>query len=535
MQVPQVEVGGGGENGAVKVGGGLKVEELLSGCEELQRKLKDEKQRIRNFIIRQKEEHERRIQKMEDEQLNSQEEEEAEEEVEEEDEEVDMFSEDAAAAATGGVAQKRKVPVFGAAGSTKRRKVVCGGTLNPLDHVTTLSDNWDDSEGYYLARIGELMDGRYEVKFTCGKGVFSTVVRCFDSTNNRHVAVKVIRANDMMRRAAEKEMDILRKLNTTDKDDRRHIIRLVRHFTYRGHLCMVFEWMWGNLRMALKKYGGGNGLNAMAIHSYTKQLFAALKHMKKNSIIHADLKPDNILLGEKFNTLKVCDLGSASDVDDNDVTAYLVSRFYRAPEIIVGNKYDTQIDVWSAATTVYELATGEVLFQGRNNNDMLKHIMEVKGKLPNKMIRAGQLSSNHFDDNLDFLYTDKDSYTKKDVLRVFHDLRPTRNITEMLLSKQPWTLTGSSSSVSSNTATAAAKAQLVRRKTRQLGDLLEKCLALDPAKRMTPEEAMAHPFIREPLIATTTPTATAAATAGTNSTAATATTSPTAAAVNGRR
>eukprot|EP00922_Rhytidocystis_sp_ex-Travisia-forbesii_P071880 GHVS01107267.1.p1 GENE.GHVS01107267.1~~GHVS01107267.1.p1 ORF type:complete len:303 (+),score=63.72 GHVS01107267.1:20-928(+) len=285
MIVPE----GGEGNGTVA--GSAKVEELLSGCEEMQRKLKEEKLRIRNFIILQKEEHERRVQKLEEEQLNNLEEQEEQEEEEQEDEEVDMFSEDA-----GGPLNKRRAPVVGVGGS-KRRKVCSGAVvLNPLDHATTLSDNWDDVEGYYLARIGEIMDGRYEVKFTCGKGVFSTVVRCFDSTDNRHVAVKVIRANDMMRRAAEKEMDILRKLNSTDKDDRKHIIRLVRHFTYRGHLCMVFEWMWGNLRMALKKYGGGNGLNAMAIHSYTKQLFAALKHMKKNSIIHADLKPDNILL-----------------------------------------------------------------------------------------------------------------------------------------------------------------------------------------------------------------------------------------------
>lgn len=225
------------------------------------------------------------------------------------------------------------------------------------------ADNFDDAEGYYRATVGEMLGGRYRVESdTVGKGVFSNVLKCWDTEENRFVAVKCIRRNDMMRRAAEKEMSILRLLNAADKDDRRHVVRLLRSFEHRDHFCLVFEWLWGNLRNALKKYGGGHGLNASAVHSYAKQLFIALRHLRKCKIMHADLKPDNILLNDKFATLKVCDLGSASDVTDNEVTAYLVSRFYRAPEIIIGAKYDCQIDVWSAAATLYELATGQVLF-----------------------------------------------------------------------------------------------------------------------------------------------------------------------------
>ncbi|CDJ67787.1 hypothetical protein ENH_00041580 [Eimeria necatrix] len=67
--------------------------------------------------------------------------------------------------------------------------------------------------------------------------------------------------------------------------------------------------------------------------------------------------------GERLNVIKVCDFGSAADFAENAPTAYLVSRFYRAPEIIVGAKYGPQIDVWAAAATLFELATGQVLFQ----------------------------------------------------------------------------------------------------------------------------------------------------------------------------
>eukprot|EP01068_Selenidium_serpulae_P005443 Selendium_serpulae@DN4026_c0_g1_i1.p1 len=354
------------------------------------------------------------------------------------------------------------------------------------DNHISLAGNWDDHEGYFLAHIGEVLDNRYEVLSTqVGKGVFSTVLKCKDTQDNNHiVAVKVIRSNDMMGRAAEREIQHLRKLNKTDKDNRRHIVRLLNTFNYKGHLCLVFEWMWGNLRVALKKYGNGHGLHPTALHSYSKQLFIALKHMRKNDIMHADLKPDNVLVDEKFSLLKVCDLGSASDVTENEITEYLVSRFYRAPEIMLGCKHDCQIDVWSAGCTLYEIATGDVLFQGRTNNDMLKRMMDIRGKMPHKLIRSGALYNKHFDENMDFLHVDKDSYTKKDVIKKITTFKP-KSLSDVLVGKSHWA-TGNS-----------PKAQFHKKKMKQLGDFLEKCVHLDPAKRFTPDDALEHPWIRE--------------------------------------
>lgn len=64
--------------------------------------------------------------------------------------------------------------------------------------------------------------------------------------------------------------------------------------------------------------------------------------------MHADIKPDNILVSEGFAQLKLCDFGSAfkESAPDNDPTPYLVSRFYRAPEIILGFEYDRAVDLW---------------------------------------------------------------------------------------------------------------------------------------------------------------------------------------------
>merc|ERR1712216_568269 len=175
---------------------------------------------------------------------------------------------------------------------------------------------------------------RYRVvEDMCGKGVFSNVVKTKDLHENQMVAIKVMRCNDMMRKAAEKEVEVLERLNRADRGNKKHVIRLLRHFLYRGHLCLVFECMWDNLRVALKKYTKNKGMSLQAVRVYTRQLLVALRHVHKCQIIHADIKPDNILISAGHNIVKICDLGSAMEFTEVDTTPYLVSRFYRAPEI----------------------------------------------------------------------------------------------------------------------------------------------------------------------------------------------------------
>lgn len=176
---------------------------------------------------------------------------------------------------------------------------------------------------------------------------------------------------------------------------------------------MVFEPLAMNLREVLKKYGKNVGLHIKAVRSYTQQLFLALKLLKKTGILHADIKPDNILVNENNLILKLCDFGSASLISDNEITPYLVSRFYRAPEIILGMSYDHAIDMWSAGCTIYELYTGKILFAGKSNNQMLKYFMDVKGKIPNRVVRRGQFKDQHFDASCNFLYHEIDKLTER--------------------------------------------------------------------------------------------------------------------------
>ncbi|KAI4992599.1 hypothetical protein ZWY2020_057801 [Hordeum vulgare] len=290
-----------------------------------------------------------------------------------------------------------------------------------------LHDNWDDPEGYYTHRFGELLDGRYEITAAHGKGVFSTVVRAKDLKAGKDdpevVAIKIIRKNETMYKAGKQEVSILEKLASADREDRRHCVRFISSFMYRNHLCLVFESLNMNLREVLKKFGRNIGLKLTAVRAYSKQLFIALKHLKNCKVLHCDIKPDNMLVNDAKNVLKLCDFGNAMLAGMNEVTPYLVSRFYRAPEIILGLPYDHPLDIWSVGCCLYELSTGKVLFPGATNNDMLRLHMELKGPFPKKMLRKGAFTMQHFDQDLNFNAIEEDPVTKKPMRKLILNIK----------------------------------------------------------------------------------------------------------------
>ncbi|KAL9068646.1 MAG: hypothetical protein Q9161_006084 [Pseudevernia consocians] len=351
----------------------------------------------------------------------------------------------------------------------------------PIPHAKALDmsmlDDWDDPEGYYKVILGELLDGRYHVQSNLGKGMFSGVVRATDQNTKRLVAIKLIRNNETMKKAGLKEIEILQKLSYADPEDKKHMIRLERCFEHKNHLCMVFENLSINLREVLKKFGRDVGINLRAVRAYAQQMFLGLGLLRKCNILHADLKPDNVLVNESRNVLKICDLGSASDASENEITQYLVSRFYRAPEIILGMPYDFGIDVWSIGCTLFELYTGKILFTGRSNNQMLRAIMECRGKFSHKILRKAQFAAFHFDDLLNFRSVEKDKLTGKDVVRIMSFSKPTRDLKTRLMANAKGLNDGEIKDLNA------------------FVDLLDRCLSLNPERRCTPAEALRHPFI----------------------------------------
>ncbi|GIZ38543.1 hypothetical protein CKM354_000195900 [Cercospora kikuchii] len=343
----------------------------------------------------------------------------------------------------------------------------------------SLLDNWDYPDGHYRIINGELLDGRYAVEQQIGKGTFATVVRATDAQTGKKVAIKIACRNDTMFKAGQKEMQFLNRLNEADKDDRRCIIRLLADFMHKGHLCLVFEGLEMDLRETLKKFGRDVGINPEAIQIYARQMFLALQHMKHQEVLHADLKPDNILVSSDNKLVKICDFGTATLHQDAELTPYLVSRFYRAPEVIMGMDFDYAIDMWSIGCTLYELYTGRILFNGADNNNMLRVIQECRGKLPNRLIKKSQLAGKYFDENFVFHAEQKDPMTHNIVAKPMHF-------------HQGSTAKDLKSRLSANTKKMDATQLKLHN---AFLDLLDKCLQLDPEKRIKPSDALKHPFV----------------------------------------
>ena len=182
-------------------------------------------------------------------------------------------------------------------------------------------------------------------------------------------------------------------------------------------------------------------------------------------------------------------------------------------------KYGHEIDMWSVACTIFELYTGNfntgeifvifqttfcligrILFQGKSNNQMLKLMMDMKGKIPHRVLKKGTLkglqiffnflnliyifTDYHFDQNLNFLLTEVDRVTEREKVTVLPTIQPTVDLRKEILNGQM--------------ISRMSEEQL--RKINQLIDLLDKCLAMDPTKRLSVNQAISHPFITEKII-----------------------------------
>lgn len=388
-------------------------------------------------------------------------------------------------------------------------------------------EDWDDAEGYYKPVIGEmihLLDDKIQLKVlgTVGKGVFSTVLHC-STVSNTHgtiqlpptVALKCIRHNERMAHAAQTiEVKTLQKLTgapgiaqlllPTAEQSQKNLIP-----KHRGHVLLAFDYMEYNLRDVLQKFGKGVGLSLQAVRSYFAQLLAACTHLQKQGIIHADLKPDNILVSSDFGVVQIADFGSAIHVDSpeadpNVITPYLVSRFYRAPEIILGIQPTYAADLWSIAVTVAEIFLGNVLFPGTSNNDMLFVMMKQLGAVSNRLVRQHLVQcGKHQNDVVSHFQADGASFsfalnTTDPISNTpIHQLIPLQTHSDEQRNTLPRDATRLRQTIQK-----ARSASDSRRSARQFTELLQKCLIMDPDKRINCKHALRHEFFVAPAAAT---------------------------------
>jgi serine/threonine-protein kinase PRP4 len=297
------------------------------------------------------------------------------------------------------------------------------------------------------------------------------------------VEIKVLRAQEVLRAAGEREGEVLRALATADPRGRYHTVRLLHVFEHAGHLCLAFEALAANLKEVADKFGKGVGLPLAAVRVYGAQLLLALGLLRRLGYVHGDLKPHNILADAGYGTIKLADFGSSfrEDAPEAEPAPYVGSRFYRAPEAILGARHTPALDMWAAGCVLFELYTGEPLLAGRSNNDMLYRVQCLFGRFPHKMLRrhlahaAATGAEAHFDDALRFRRAVADPVTREPGVRLCDFTTPTESLAAKL---------------------AAARAGDSRQAVAAFQALLEGMLAPDPARRITPADALAHAFIK---------------------------------------
>jgi mitogen-activated protein kinase 1/3 len=129
------------------------------------------------------------------------------------------------------------------------------------------------------------------------------------------------------------------------------------------------------------------------------QILRTLYYLHSANVIHRDIKPSNVLINEDC-TIKLCDFGLSRNIREQDLslTEYVVTRYYRAPEVMLSShQYSKSIDIWSAGCTFAELLSKNYLFPGDNYLTQIKLIIEALGSPSNEDLEfiANQHAKNY--------------------------------------------------------------------------------------------------------------------------------------------
>lgn len=349
--------------------------------------------------------------------------------------------------------------------NAKKRHGVIGGPNNC---------GYDDEHGSYLHVPHDHIAYRYEMLKIIGKGSFGQVIKAYDHKSQQHVALKMVRNEKRFHRQAQEEIRILDHMRKQDKDNSMNIIHMFENFTFRNHMCITFELLSVNLYELIKK-NKFQGFSIQLVRRFAYSILRCLEALYNNKIIHCDLKPENVLLKQQGRSgIKVIDFGS-SCFEHQRVYTYIQSRFYRAPEVILGAKYGMPIDMWSLGCILAELATGYPLLPGEDEFDQLACIIELLGMPPQKLLDQSKRAKN---------FISSKGYP--------------RYCTSTPLSDGSVVINGGRSRRGKMRGPPASKewsSALKGCDDEYFIDFIKKCLEWDPSTRMTPYTALRHSWL----------------------------------------
>ncbi|XP_053148572.1 mitogen-activated protein kinase 9 isoform X2 [Hemicordylus capensis] len=297
---------------------------------------------------------------------------------------------------------------------------------------------------------------RYQQLKPIGSGAQGIVCAAFDTVLAINVAVKKLSRpfqNQTHAKRAYRELVLLKCVN------HKNIISLLNVFTPQKSLeefqdvYLVMELMDANLCQVIHME-----LDHERMSYLLYQMLCGIKHLHSAGIIHRDLKPSNIVVKSDC-TLKILDFGLARTACTNFMmTPYVVTRYYRAPEVILGMGYKENVDIWSVGCIMAEMVLHKVLFPGRDYIDQWNKVIEQLGTPSADFMKKLQPTVRNYVEN-------RPKYPGIKFEELFPDwIFPSESDRDKI-------------------------------KTSQARDLLSKMLVVDPDKRISVDEALRHPYI----------------------------------------
>lgn len=251
-----------------------------------------------------------------------------------------------------------------------------------IDNEENCSDNGKGSIYRSLCKS-------YKLGNAVGNGSFGTVYEAVCVDTNEKVAIKKVLQDPQYK---NRELLIMKKLKHVN------IIFLKDYYyteTFHNNekkvfLNVVMEYVPQTIHMYMKTYTSNNQTMPMfLVKLYSYQLCRAIAYLHARQICHRDLKPQNLLIDPNTHVLKLCDFGSAKNIVPGQWSvAYICSRFYRAPELMLGSTtYTTHIDLWSLGCIISEMILGRPIFSGMTSVDQLVRIIQVLGTPTEEQMR----------------------------------------------------------------------------------------------------------------------------------------------------
>ncbi|XP_031353963.1 stress-activated protein kinase JNK isoform X1 [Photinus pyralis] len=316
------------------------------------------------------------------------------------------------------------------------------------------------SHQFYTVEVGDTkftILKRYQNLKPIGSGAQGIVCAAVDTVTQQNVAIKKLSRpfqNVTHAKRAYREFKLMKLVN------HKNIIGLLNAFTPQKSLeefqdvYLVMELMDANLCQVIQM-----DLDHERMSYLLYQMLCGIKHLHSAGIIHRDLKPSNIVVKSDC-TLKILDFGLARTAGTTFMmTPYVVTRYYRAPEVILGMGYTENVDIWSVGCIMGEMIRGGVLFPGTDHIDQWNKIIEQLGTPSQQFMLRLQPTVRNYVEN-------RPRYPGFSFDKLFPDM-----------------LFPSDSNEHN------------RLKASQARDLLSKMLVIDPERRISVDDALLHPYI----------------------------------------